>query len=204
MPRNRWQVPGTEWVQILRGPRPPSVKWPKAGQQQQRQTGGPSSHPPKVQNVPIATGQRVPAGDASSCHREDVEDQGICGPSMAVLGEEHTEVAGPPSRIREGRTPVANSTCGPSNQSHRSSLAEPKRLVQHDAAIQMRKAESLKEEEVKRLSEAEEALQRFKVQIPVAPSPPPRSVEALQRMVEQLQIERDALVGQVKHQNSTR
>ena len=58
MPRNRWQAPGTEWVQILRGPRPPSVKWPKAGQQQQRQTGGPS-HPAKGQNVPIANA-RVP------------------------------------------------------------------------------------------------------------------------------------------------
>ena len=45
MPRNRWQVPGTEWVQILRGPRPPSVKWPKAGQQQQRQPGKPSKPP---------------------------------------------------------------------------------------------------------------------------------------------------------------
>ena len=84
-----------------------------------------------------------------------------------------------------------------------------KRLVQHDAAIQavqesVRKAESLKEEEVKRLSEAEEVLQRLKVQAPVVPTPPPRSVEVLQQMVEQLQIERDALAGQVKHQNSTR
>ena len=44
MPRNHWQVPGTEWVQILRLPRPPSVKWPNAGQQQQRQPGKPQSH----------------------------------------------------------------------------------------------------------------------------------------------------------------
>ena len=35
------------------GPRPPSVKWPKAGQRQQSQIGGLSSHPLKVQNVPI-------------------------------------------------------------------------------------------------------------------------------------------------------
>ena len=45
MPRNHWQVPGTEWVQILRGPRPPSVKWPKVGQQHQRQPGKPSKPP---------------------------------------------------------------------------------------------------------------------------------------------------------------
>ena len=73
-----------------------------------------------------------------------------------------------------------------------------------NAQESLRTAESLKEEEVKRLSEAEEALQRLMVHTPVVPSPPPRSVEALQRMVEQLQIERDALAGQVKHQNSTR
>ena len=46
MSRNRWQVPGTEWVRILRGPRPPSAKWPKAGQQQQRQ---PATSPKPLQ-----------------------------------------------------------------------------------------------------------------------------------------------------------
>ena len=143
-------------------------------------------------------GQRAPAGDASSCHREDVDNQGIYG----RFGRgRHRRVAGPPSRIRRlSKIPPVG---------HQIKATTKKRLVQHDAAIQnaqefLRIAESLKEEKVKSLSEAEEALQRLKVQTPVVPLPPPRSVEALRQMVEQLQIERDALAGQVKHQNSTR
>ena len=208
MPRNRWQVPGTQWVQILRGPRPPSVKWPKAGQQQQRQIGGPSSHPPKAQNVPIARARvSVPPQEMRAVATERMSR---IKASMAVLGEEDTEelqvlqVAFEKAEGLSKIPPVEHQIKGTEEFIGRAK----KRLVQHDAAIQnaqesLRKAESLKEE-VKRLSEAEEALQRLMVQTPVVPSPPPRSVEALQRMVEQLQIERDALAGQVKHQNSTR
>ena len=44
MPRGRtWQfdeeLSHAAWVRVLRGHRPPSVQWPKAGQQQERQTG---------------------------------------------------------------------------------------------------------------------------------------------------------------------
>ena len=130
--------------------------------------------------------------------------------SMAVLGEEDTEElqflqAAFEKALRQSKIPPVGHQI---NATEEFIGQAKKRLVQHDAiqAAQefVRKAESLKEEEVKRLSEAEEVLQRLKVQAPVVPTPPPRSVEVLQQMVEQLQIERDALAGQVKHQNSTR
>ena len=131
--------------------------------------------------------------------------------SMAALGEEDTEEL----QVLQAAFAKAERLSKIPPVEHQITATEEfigrakKRLVQHDVAIQsaqqaLRKAESLKEEEVKRLSEAEEVLQRLKAQTPVVPSPPPRSVEALQQMVEQLQIERDALAGQVKHQNSIR
>ena len=93
MPRSRWQVPGTEWVQILRGPRPPSVKWPKAGQQQQRQTGGPS-HPAKGQNVPIAKA-RVPPTVGPRAHPTAIASgQQAVRKNFSGCGRGDPEVAG--------------------------------------------------------------------------------------------------------------
>ena len=47
MVRQAWrfdeELSHSAWLRVLRGHRPPSVQWPKAGQQQERQTGLPRS-----------------------------------------------------------------------------------------------------------------------------------------------------------------
>ena len=83
-----------------------------------------------------------------------------------------------------------------------------KRLLQHDVVINeaqeaLQKTESMKRAEVERLAEAEELLQRLRVQVPEVPQIP-RSVTDLEQLVAQLQSERDGLVDQLKNQRSTR
>ena len=91
--RNYWQVPGTEWVQILRGPRLPSVKWPKVGQQHQRQPGKPSKppqfHPEKGGSL------SKPVWDRPSMlpqqMRAAATERGVIKASIAALRAEDTE-----------------------------------------------------------------------------------------------------------------
>ena len=58
----------------------------------------------------------------------------------------------------------------------------------------------MKSAEAKSLAEVEELLQRLRVQVPQVP----RSVQELEKLVEQLQSERDGLAHQLKNQSSTR
>ena len=69
-----------------------------------------------------------------------------------------------------------------------------KRLLRHDVVVNeaqeaLQKAESMKSAEAKSLAEAEELLQRLRVQVPEVPLVP-RSVQELEKLVEQLQSER--------------
>ena len=193
-----------------RGPRPPSVKWPKAGQQQQRQPGKPSKppqfHPEKgfiVEALCVGSPQHASTADASSRHRKGVEDQGI---DRRTSSGRHRGDDSSASGIGEGPAvpPVDHQIKATEDFIGRAK----KRLLQHDVVINeaqeaLQKAESVKRAEVERLAEAEELLQRLRVQVPEVPQIP-RSVTDLEQLVAQLQSERDGLVDQLKNQRSTR
>ena len=78
-----------------------------------------------------------------------------------------------------------------------------KRLIRHDVVINEAQEALQKAAEAKSLAEAEELLQRLRVQVPEVPQVR-RSVQELEKLVEQLQSERDGLANQLKNQSSTR
>ena len=98
--------------------RPPSVKWPKVGQQHQRQPGNPSK-PPQFERKGVskpASPQHASTADASSRHRKGVEDQGI---DRRTSTRRHRGDDSSASGFGEGPTASSCATRGPPNQSHR-------------------------------------------------------------------------------------
>ena len=86
---------------------------------------------------------------------------------------------------------------------HQIKARAKKRLIRHDVVINeaqeaLQKAESMKSAEAKILAEAEKLLQRLRLQVPEVPQVP-RSVQELEKLVEQLQSERDGLANQLKN-----
>ena len=60
----------TGWVQIIRGPRPPSVQWPRVGQQSRQPVTSVTNEPPDVSSGEVFSPPTVPRPQCQSGSRE--------------------------------------------------------------------------------------------------------------------------------------
>ena len=198
MPRRGWSTAPDGWVQIIRGPRPPSESWPKVGR------NSVDLHP-KSNEVRSFKGRwRRPQQFRAS------------PPPEVVVEAAKKRVDGIEAAL--GALAAVGTTDGPEVQVLKDCLSRAKRSAQErPLAVQISQTESYLERARKRLTahdaarqtlvtdieQSEGRLERLRAAAADAiPRPrPPADVETqvqgLQQMVNQLQEERDALVREL-------
>ena len=188
------------WLQVIRGKRPPSVQWPRAGSQQQvRQTGKPapesrkppktgssstnrqSVHPDQLKAAASARIQRIQIS-LGALQPEDVEERQAL---LAALEKAKRQADVPPveKQILATEEYLARAK---------------KRLLQHDVTIAtareaLQRAEHNKDVDVQGIADGETLLQKLKTQVPDSTAPtlpaadPVGELARLQQMVADLQ-----------------
>ena len=195
MPRRGWLPASDGWVQILRGPRPPSENWPMR-----------CAPPPRA---PI---------EARSRAGRWRQPQGVSVPPEVAMQVARKRVEGIEAAL--GALAAVGTVDGPEVQMLKECLAKAKRSAQERPfAQQISHTESCLERAKKRLTahdaarqqfvtdvqESEARLKRLRALAAADSVPRPRvfpesgnQVQCLQQMVNQLQEERDALVRELR------
>ena len=120
MPRGRWvfdeDLPRAMWQQILRGPRPPSVQWPRnqsnANIHQQQRSGGQPHSRNRRRWQSSGTRQRVPPTEARNVRESRTPDDDAVAnqahiekleKAIEILGEESPQAQGLIAALKQAR-----------------------------------------------------------------------------------------------------
>ena len=195
MPRRGWQsldVP-SGWVQVLRGPRPPSAKWPPAREGSRAPSGRwrqpkEKSSSPQFTPPPLRQASRSPEVVAADAVAEVKRLEN----AIQVLGETNPHAQPLVEALRVARAKTTVPPLQERIQSCKTFLERARRRVARAESVIARAIEQ-KEIYVKEVSEGESRLQTLmseEVSVPAHVSVPP-DVQELQRHIDELRRERD-------------
>ena len=198
------------WVQVLRGPRPPSVQWPAKGatnlkfQQERRSSAAPTGGKGSGKVAPrqkVRDAAPLPGRTPEMNRTAAVAKIARIQASLAVLGGRRSRRSG---GSQEG---AGEGTDASPNPSSRDTDRSKKRMVGADekirqAAEALRQAESEKAADIQAVAEAEAFVERLRAQSAqpsiTPPSATPNPPNGMEAEVERLRAQVAQLQGQVQ------